>query len=175
MLGHAAALGFAQRHGDLTLQALGEACSNLGALEARHLMKLVEAASQRQDVPKAQLQVCWRTDHHGQWNHGKLESMDFWRAGTYLPLDLQTRADHLCAEPSSRLLSPGLHGLLCCTSQVSCSLCLSRTHDRLLKSDPCTPRMLFCAHALSPASAWLPMLDAMCRLWHRGWSRKWAA
>ena len=66
VLGHAAALGFAQRHGDLTLQALGEACSNLGGLEARHLMKLVEAASQRQDVPKAQLQVCMRTGHHDQ-------------------------------------------------------------------------------------------------------------
>ena len=57
MLGHAAVLGFAHRQGEATLQAFGSACRHLEALDARHLMKLVEAASQQQDIPKAQIQV----------------------------------------------------------------------------------------------------------------------
>ena len=65
MLGHAAVLGFARRQGEPTLQAFGSACRHLKALEARHLMKLVEAASQQPDIPKAQIQV--REQAAGGW------------------------------------------------------------------------------------------------------------
>ena len=59
VLGHAAVLGFAQRQGEGTLQAFAQACEHLDALEAPHLMRLVEAAARRQDIPKAQIQVRW--------------------------------------------------------------------------------------------------------------------
>lgn len=57
LLGHAARLGYARRNQSVVLRSFSRCVAAATSLEAPHLMRLLQAAAARHDVPKSEMQV----------------------------------------------------------------------------------------------------------------------